>query len=541
MSIYPRSFLIALTPVLALGACDPSDAEIHATVGRAVVATDFDAGAPPAPVVVTAPPYAIPTGEITGGPNGNCDIEGVTCRDGHQGRTLTGAPAPSFQLASAFWQPGTTPQTLDATKNVDWRGFDLRVGGRRLGNSELTGLSFAISTTGYVTIKQATTDSAQHGRYRVAYSMNGGTPVTMCPNDTAYVIPGHLATSTLYQDSTTSASFVCHNSAAGKAIAFGYSPRGFTGAIQSNFFLAGTRMARADYCGTNTPNTIDGTNVMYYDVDGLVNHADHTPSPPGPGDGRPYYFEAAWRDGIRAKVLCLSKLRWQVLPPRDFCTGGLRDPRLYHDHDVAFCEDLGQFGSSGSLALFLHNLRNKGALLFSSSQFNDIGLYVWHSGQSTITTTRGFWGGVSGGTRPPVPDAGYDNDTPTYVASVLTAEDPGKTKPLRLYFNPTTQTYRSSISPPSDWCGNPGCLPNSWTAVPDEEGGLVGYVYYEGHDVPADHTGVPLHVWGTTPVGTDIENTRFILLPEGVEGPAPFTFDYNQTEGYGLVEKILGI
>jgi hypothetical protein len=547
MSLRARSFLITLTPLLALAACDAPDGETHASVARAVEATDvdggtFDAAVPPAPVEVPAPPYAVPTGQITGGPNGDCDIEGpVLCEVTHQGRTLTGGIAVSFTLQSAYWQPGTPSLPLDTTKNVDWRGFDFRVGGRRLLSGELKGLSFPIAgTTGFFTVRQAFTDNAQHGRYLVGYSTNGGPLVPLCAaNDTAYVIPGNIFSS-IYHDSSTTASFVCHNSAAGKAVAFGYSPRGFLGAIQGNFFLAATRMARADYCGSNMTRTVDGTNLMFYDLDGLVNRADRTPTaPPSPRDVLPYYFEAAWRDGLRTTVLCMSKLRWQILPPRNFCGLRLPDPRLYHDHETQFCEDLGQFSTAGSFTHGLQILRNKGALVFSSSQFNDIGLWIWHSGLSTITTTRGFWGGASGGSYPPVPDAGYENDTPTYVSSILTADVPGKTKPLRLYFNPTTLTYRSSTSPPSTWCTDPGCQPNSWTAVPDEEGGLVGYVYTDGN-LPTGLAGVALRVWATTPLGTDIESTRFILLPQGVDGTAPFIFDHNRTEGYGLVESLAG-
>ncbi len=101
--------------------------------------------------------------------------------------------------------------------------------------------------------------------------------------------------------------FVCRDSAAFKAISWGYAPE-----IFPLHFQAAVRAARADYCGTGDPYTHPGTEIAVFDLDGI--RAD-----PGPADG--LQFEAAWLPDGQDEIpnhlgaMCLSKRRWDTLAP----------------------------------------------------------------------------------------------------------------------------------------------------------------------------------------------------------------------------------
>jgi hypothetical protein len=226
----------------------------------------------------------------------------------------------------------------------------------------------------------------------------------------------------------------------------------------------------------------------------------------------------------------LSKLRWQSLPPNGFCAGALPDPRL--DRFGKYCEDLGQY-TADNFEGFLQRLTGLGALVFSSSQYNDIGLWNWQttSGLQTISTTRGFWGGSATPSTPPIQNA--DLSAVQFVAVIRTADDPGKTVPLRLYFNSVTHNYRSSVVPPQQWCAPGICGKNAWAAVPGLNG-LMGYVYTAPNLVPAGLTAVPLKSWSTA-ASSNIQQAQFILLPDGVAPPPRFHFG-GAVIGYGIGE-----
>jgi len=120
-----------------------------------------------------------------------------------------------------------------------------------------------------------------------------------------------------------------------------------------------TRMARADYCATGMPNTLDGTPIHIDDV--------FTYGPPDPA----FPFEAAWpgiawtdRAGIhRPPVVCLSKLRWSTLPLGGNCAQ-VPDPRT--NPKARFCDDMSSL-----------EMEQRGALVYSSSTFIDAGLYTY--------------------------------------------------------------------------------------------------------------------------------------------------------------------
>lgn len=177
--------------------------------------------------------------------------------------------------------------------------------------------------------------------------------------------------------------FACKTGVVAKCVSWGYDPAltfptttingNASTAIGADMLQACTRMARADYCGQDVSNTMDGTPI----------HIDDVFSGRPPVEG--YAFEAAWtgrvsREGRAAAakaVVCLSKLRWSTLPLGGNCPLTVPDPRV--DSKGKFCEDM----SATDMEL-------KGALTYSSSSYIDAGLYA-HTDPSTglrLTTTK---------------------------------------------------------------------------------------------------------------------------------------------------------
>jgi hypothetical protein len=185
--------------------------------------------------------------------------------------------------------------------------------------------------------------------------------------------------SSLYFAYSRSVTFSCATGVAAKCDSWGFAvdnhwptvtplgkPSSGSGA---DMMQACTRMARADYCASGMPNTLDGTPIQIDTVFSGVFPPHH--------DGM--QFEAAWR-GVAAlrdhaipgkyPALCLTKLRWSTLPIGGNCPLLLPDPR--NDSKGRYCEDYGQ-----------DYLEAHGALLYSSSSYMDAGVY-------TYTDSAGF-------------------------------------------------------------------------------------------------------------------------------------------------------
>jgi len=187
----------------------------------------------------------------------------------------------------------------------------------------------------------------------------------------AVVIPGRFRGDGIYDlGGPLGVSFACQTGVIGKCVGWGFYPgqawptttaHGFPSTASTFDMLAAcTRMARFDYCGDSSSNTLDGTPIQIDDVFHV-----YTPMPG-------YAFEAAWR--ARGSVLidpfnpgppsmCLSKLRWSTLPLGGNCPPVLPDPRI--DPKGRFCEDFTP-----------EQLESKGAMLYSSSSYIDAGLYA---------------------------------------------------------------------------------------------------------------------------------------------------------------------
>lgn len=132
-----------------------------------------------------------------------------------------------------------------------------------------------------------------------------------------------------------------------------------------------TRMANAWYCPNQGPHTRSGTPIQYgnFPRDGVAAPYDVPIYPlpaPLPGDPDAFSFEAGWSP---AGPVCLSKLRWQSLPPRP-CDGTLPDPRTREGRLAGgvFCDEL-------SYA----EIRTRGALLVNGSKLMDAPVHRWAS------------------------------------------------------------------------------------------------------------------------------------------------------------------
>lgn len=99
-----------------------------------------------------------------------------------------------------------------------------------------------------------------------------------------------------HDDSDPSAlTFACPSGVLHKCVSWGYQPW----AVGEELHQSCTRLARADYCGTGTPWTRDGTLIDVYDVAGVQ-------SPTGEAG---LSFEAGWGP---AGAVCVSEPRYRV-------------------------------------------------------------------------------------------------------------------------------------------------------------------------------------------------------------------------------------
>lgn len=519
-----RAQLLPMAIVLVFSACDSPN-------------YDADARTSPISVNLVANP-AIP----------DCP-EGIDCVFGQQGRSLLGI-IPSIErmnvvYSSARWGSLTLTQPPIQSVSIDARGFKVVSNDRILSPEELVGLEMR-NDAASVTFRIAALwnpDTKGRARYIIEFSQQGDWQ-SLCPDGAyAYAIPGAFDYFSQFTGAAERGTLACAGSAAAKAIRWGIGPldiphpRGFSAAV---------RLATAEYCANGISHTIDGTSVVVATLDTLVGDSieDDGPSPrvDYPGD---YYFEAAWRGNASAfpvstavstpdrAVVCLSKLRWQSLPPGGYCPYVLPDPRLndeFNRHPV-FCDDLPGFpGTQPPSAAFMTYMRDTyGATVASMSQFNDRGLWAW-PGDSTsdmISTTRGFWAGGLDRNATERPAAGFGNGQPTFVARVLTAERPN-TKPLFLYRNASGH-YLTSSNPSLDVrrCTTFFCM-IPWV----KQGGPLGWVYTEPRFVPEGQTPIALRQWVRKVNGVVMDT---VLLGDGVTPPPGYEPDgTNSIEGWGF-------
>lgn len=203
----------------------------------------------------------------------------------------------------------------------------------------------------------------------------------LLPIDTpvrAIAIPGGFSIDGGYYTTGSRVTFACRTGVIAKCDAWGYgaSAAAPTATVSAADMLqACSRMARADYCATGGPNTLDGTPI----------HIDDAFHPTSVVKG--YAFEAAWpgvassspRLETRSPVVCLSKLRWSTLPLGGDCPLQVPDPRV--NAKGRFCDDLS-----------LKQLGAMGALTFSSSSYIDAGLYTYTDPTTDLRlTTSKLW------------------------------------------------------------------------------------------------------------------------------------------------------
>jgi hypothetical protein len=481
--------------------------------------------------------------------------EGLECYHGQQGRSLLGVLAPvdamAMPFASARWGLIAVEHPSIQQASIDAHGLHVvSDGGRVLLADELIGLEFDSLPAG-VTYRVAglwPPDEKARVRYLIEFAQPGDAWKPLCPNsEYAYALPGEFwsLASSIFTESLMAGSFACASSAAAKALRWGLGPFDVSRMHQ---FSAAVRLARAEYCADGIPHTVDGTSVVVASLEALTGEAieDGGPNIP-PAVAGNFYFEAAWTGrGIDLvtstmastppdyAVTCLSKLRWQSLPPGGYCPNTLPDPRLNSEfgNRYVFCDDLPGFPGDRppSVAFMTYVHDTYGATAVSMSQFNDRGLWAWpaDSTNDMLTTTRGFWAGGLSRSATDRPAPGFGNSRPTFVSRVLTAERVGTTKALYLY-RKASGHYRTTTDPSLD-AGRCTALlcPIPWV----KQGGPIGWVYTAPGLVPEGQTPIELRQWVKRINGVVIDT---VLLGSFVAAPAGYEIDASAPiEGYGF-------
>lgn len=320
----------------------------------------------------------------------------------------------------------------------------------------------------------------------------------------ALLVSGYWDKEGNHKPDRTRMTFACTDGAIVKCIDWGYRPDeserrsgGRTpGGIQLPFQFvsllpyhqACTRMARADYCGIGTSNTVDGTQVYFYDALGHLRF-DRAPIPDS------YFFEAGWTTG---PACCLSKKRWATLAISGPCEVQLPDPRKIKD--ARFCDDLGTPADpsaacpngtvrGGDRCLSVVPEGTCQPLVYNYSEFIDAGLWRWRKDGESFTTTEGFWGGEQrDATKPPASDYGRaefegtvfasDRDgKPVVPASRVTGN---QIVPLYVYnkakltMGPPDFFTTTARTPPT--LSSPSGAPAGYEPY-GSKGGIIGYVY----------------------------------------------------------------
>jgi len=212
----------------------------------------------------------------------------------------------------------------------------------------------------------------------------------------AIPLAGRWQRSGLHEYAADRFSFACAGATGYKCSVWSYLAGSDPASLGWRAHQACTRMTRGDYCGNGRTHTRDGTLIKIYDFAGVTSppplHFDGVQA--WPPDVDRLFFEAAWNDGARP-ASCLTRLRWQSLPPGPACPGAvdeLPDPRA--GTGGRFCEDL-EWPAPGPSPT--------GALLFNESRYSDLELHLWRSGNDWVSTVRGLYDQPI---REPFPNAG---------------------------------------------------------------------------------------------------------------------------------------
>jgi hypothetical protein len=444
----------------------------------------------------------------------------ISCWVPPQGRSQLGVPealelAMSFSVQGAAWEPssGTHPPIDDGGVRVTGMGIEVTSAHRVLGTSELVGLTFTTTHSVYNDPSPPVTDKLKiagfiepdsRGRPRyIVQRMDGNAWVPLCPNgDLAYAANGRIRIGTTADGLWLRRNyFACRDSAAAKVIRWNYSGTHADGAA--------LRAARADYCANGQTHTFDGTRILIMDRLGYAAGAidDDTVAPIGDAvPTEPFYFEAAWHDKVGA--ICLSKLRWDSLPPGGYCPTALPDPRVKGSGGV-FCEDL--VGPVTSLREFLASPALSGGIVFTSSQYNERTLVTWRKSDDRIVSTD-HWDNSRVRNHPPAEGFFIDPVADPRIAQVATIPKPGMVM-LRLYENTATHMHRTT---------------RALLTAPWEVRQELGYVYPSIAEVPPYAWSLVVHLINYV----DGTGTRYRLLRLGQPVPAGFTAV--ASEGYAL-------
>jgi hypothetical protein len=482
-------------------------------------------------VDLSAAPLTISFNE---GPVANCEnVQGplvpdtagsdaITCYGGMQGRSPYGVSAdrerePIILTTSATWSEINAPHQPLGPDGVwvDSNGLHVLAGGHELANPEVVGLTFQktwdtvpLQPTFKTRIIGEEDDSRGRPMYLVEVSSdNGSNWHGLCPDgDYAYATKGvgwvgNQDSDEFSQRYATREFFACRRSAMAKAIRWGYS--------DDQHFGPATKMAIADYCADGLTHTFERTPIVFFDLEGLNAHAIQDPldaaTPTPSTESLPFFFEAAWHD--KTGALCLSKLRWDSLPPGGFCNSRLPDPRL-KGSTGKFCEDYA--GPLASASDVFSALGAAHAKVFSASQFNERSLWVWKHDTDYITSALSW----NQNDAAHVPAAGYQVDVSKYkqIAMVLAQPSPdGQSIPLNRYRNPQTNEIRTTTEPMS----------LRWSLVE-----RVGWVYSSEQVLPSDVALVRLVRW------SNAAGTRSVLLRDGQVPPA--SYNHAHDEGWAL-------
>jgi len=369
------------------------------------------------------------------------------------------------------WQPRAKP---------DARGFTTSP--PTYGSGQFLALTGRQSTGGadilYRVYSVGAADAAGRPLYRVQVRKSTESSYQeYCASPTAYAyaVQGYYDPSGRFFESNR-ISFACPAGAVTKAVRWNFAP----GAIHpdgrvlsgARHLTAATVMARADYCGRGTSHTVAGTPIMFADVSGWSSdYVSTSGTPPGkPGE---YQLEAAWgaRDdggefGVGANALCISKWRYQTFKLDDFTSDACRrkvpDPR--RTELAVYCDDLVRDGTTGVTAADVRELTRRGALMFSFSRVNDVGVWEWRQAGTgrLVTTDEGAYDYAMTTDDDPPAFPSYEG-APSLRGVVLKHAREG-TRPLVLYRS-WLGDYRTTTD---DSIDNPVCSGwfcfSSWTA-----------------------------------------------------------------------------
>jgi hypothetical protein len=312
-----------------------------------------------------------------------------------QGRYLLGANLDGRGDGDLHWSVASAAVQADGTRAVvTVVGAELYAsttrGGYRGDDDRFIGMTFIGAFGGEMRITAVHARTATP-RYRIELRGDGDWS-DPCDGGPAIALDGTFTRRGVHNDTAGRLTFACDDGVASKCTAWGYIAGASDADPRWDLHQTCTRMARNDICGTGESGTREGTRIEFRD-DSLATSAPPPPvsypNPPvWPPPPHQFYFEGSWD---RTGAVCLSKQRWQSVD-LDPCATQIKDPRI--DPDGMECDDL-----------TVDDMRDRGALLYSSSLFNDLALQRWIlDGGDMVATVNGVYYAPSSGRRLLAPD-----------------------------------------------------------------------------------------------------------------------------------------